>query len=114
MKIIERLGEYIHFKGISLNSFDKAIGMSNGYIGKQIKNKASVGSNIIGKISCVYKDLNIEWLITGNGEMIKQDTETPNQPQDDKAYSLLLDRIEKLSNENMQLRSQIEKLKDQK
>lgn len=69
-KIIDRLIEYIEFKDISLNAFDKSVGASNGYIGKQIKNKASIGGNIIEKISSVYTDLNIEWLITGKGKML--------------------------------------------
>lgn len=70
MKLIERLRIYIEHKGISYNSFDKSIGASNGYIGKQLKNNASIGSDIIEKISETYKDLNIEWLITGSGDMI--------------------------------------------
>ena len=68
-KIIDRLNEYIEIKGISLNAFDKSVGASNGYIGKQIKSRGSIGGDIIEKISCTYEDLNIEWLITGRGEM---------------------------------------------
>lgn len=75
MKIIERLRLYIDYKQISFNSFDKAIGASNGYIGKQIKNGASIGGDIIEKISCIYPDLNIEWLVTGRGEMLISDEE---------------------------------------
>jgi hypothetical protein len=71
MKIIERLQNYIDYKRISYNSFDKSIGASNGYIGKQIKNGASIGGDVIEKISCIYSDLSIEWLITGKGNMIK-------------------------------------------
>lgn len=73
MKIIDRLYEYIEHKGISLNAFDKSIEASNGYIGRQIKNKASVGGDVIEKISCVYTDLNLDWLITGQGSMLKSD-----------------------------------------
>lgn len=71
-KIIDRLAEYIEFKHISLNAFDKSIGMSNGYIGKQIKNKASIGGDIIEKIACIHTELSIAWLITGKGSMIKE------------------------------------------
>jgi transcriptional regulator with XRE-family HTH domain len=74
MKIITRLHQYIEFKRISLNSFDKSIGVSNGYIGKQIKNEASIGGDILEKISCIYTDLNIDWLITGRGEMLINET----------------------------------------
>lgn len=70
-KIIDRLNYYIESKGISLNSFDKSMGLSNGYIGKQIKNKASIGGDVLEKISCTYIDLSIEWLITGKGKMLR-------------------------------------------
>lgn len=71
MKIIERLAEYIESKNISFNAFDISIGASNGYIGKQIKNKASIGGDVIEKIACIYTDISLDWLITGKGEMIR-------------------------------------------
>jgi hypothetical protein len=74
MKIIERLKEYIEYKSISFNAFDKSIEASNGYIGRQIKNNASIGGDIIEKISCIYSDLNIDWLITGIGKMLRTDS----------------------------------------
>jgi hypothetical protein len=72
MKTIERLKKYLDFKGISMNSFDKSIEASNGYIGKQIKNSASVGSDTLQKIVSVYQDLNLQWLITGVGNMLNE------------------------------------------
>jgi repressor LexA len=75
MKVIDRLKQYIEFKGLILNAFDKTIGTSNGYIGKQIKNGASIGTDIIEKIICIYSDLNLEWLITGDGNMLKNKEE---------------------------------------
>lgn len=71
MKIIDRLSQFIEYKGISLNSFDKSIGASNGYIGKQIKNKASIGVDLVEKISSIYPDLSLQWLIKGEGKMIE-------------------------------------------
>lgn len=71
MKIIERLAEYIDKKSISYNAFDISIDASNGYIGKQIKNKASIGGDVIEKIAYKYTDLSLDWLITGKGEMIR-------------------------------------------
>lgn len=71
MKTIQRLKKYIDYKGISLNAFDSKIDSSNGYIGKQIKNNASIGSDIIEKIICTYDDLNPLWLINGEGNMLR-------------------------------------------
>lgn len=71
-KAIDRLQVYLKSKGISLNAFDKSIGAGNGYIGKQIKNKASIGVDVIEKIHYAYTDLNLYWLIAGEGEMISK------------------------------------------
>jgi phage repressor protein C with HTH and peptisase S24 domain len=44
------------------------VGISSGYISA---GSPSIGSEIIEKIVHVYPDLNIEWLITGSGKMIR-------------------------------------------
>lgn len=79
MKPIERLKLYIEHKGMSLNSFDKSIDAANGYTGKQIKNSASIGSDVIEKIYSTYTDINLEWLITGKGSMTKKYGIDPNE-----------------------------------
>lgn len=70
MSVVDRIFEYITHKNLSYNEFDKSIGAANGYIGKQIKKGGSLGSHIIEKIIYIYSDINPNWLITGNGDMI--------------------------------------------
>lgn len=69
-KTINRLKQYIDFKGIKHGTFDREIGASNGYISKIIKSNGSIGSDFLEKISTIYIDLNPYWLITGRGQMI--------------------------------------------
>ena len=71
-KAIDRLQSYLKAKGVSLNSFDKSIGAANGYIGKQIRNSGSIGSDMVEKIHRIYTDLNLNWLLTGEGVMLKE------------------------------------------
>ena len=71
MKTIERLYQYIEYKGIKPTSFEKEIGISNGYFGKMNRRLSNVGSDIIEKIIEYCPDLNVEWLINGSGEMLK-------------------------------------------
>jgi|SRR5699024_11138876 len=71
MKTIDRISKIIDYKNISLNSFDKKINASNAYIGKQIRKRASIGSDVIEKIISEFPEINPVWLITGEGEMLK-------------------------------------------
>ena len=69
MKPIERISVYLKFKNISPHSFERKVGLSNGYFAKQKKN-GSMGSNILEKIHHQYKMLDIKWILTGEGEML--------------------------------------------
>ena len=70
MKPIERISLYLQFKHISPHSFEKKIGLSNGYFSKQLRNLGSVGSDILIKIDEHYSELNILWVLNGQGQMI--------------------------------------------
>jgi hypothetical protein len=70
MKPIERINLYLQFKSISPHSFEKRIGLSNGYFSKQLRNLGSVGSDILIKIDEHYAELNILWVLNGQGQMI--------------------------------------------
>nr|DAV29475.1 MAG TPA: Repressor protein CI [Caudoviricetes sp.] len=68
MDIKNRIYEYLRIVKMTPAEFERNTGLSNGYL-RNIKN--SIGVDKISNIVSVYPDLNIEWLITGNGEMLK-------------------------------------------
>lgn len=70
-KTIDRLMQFIKHAGLSARKFDLSIGASNGYTLRMQKNHASVGSDVIENILNTYPQLNVVWLITGQGEMLK-------------------------------------------
>jgi hypothetical protein len=78
MKPIERIEVFLHFKSISPHSFERNIHLSNGYYAKQLKNLGSVGSDILIKIHDHFPDLNILWVLTGEGQMILEDASKVN------------------------------------
>ena len=83
MEIKERLLAYIRQKGIRPSEFERNAGLSNAYI-QNVKN--SIGADKLKGIISYYKDLNPEWLLTGEGEMLKSpspdaEKETPRPPQ---------------------------------
>ena len=72
MKPIERISMYLQFRNISPHAFEKKIKLSNGYYSKQLRNKGSVGSDILIKIHEHFSDLNMLWVLTGEGNMIDE------------------------------------------
>lgn len=70
MRLIERLHDYLVYSHISAYSFERSCDLSNGYLGKQLKGKGSVGSDILEKIKENYADLSLVWLVTGKGRML--------------------------------------------
>ncbi len=71
MKAVERLFKYLKYKGIPHTRFEKEIGLSNGYLNTQLKRGADLGEGVILKVIENSLDLNMEWLLTGKGEMVK-------------------------------------------
>lgn len=66
--IKERLTAYLKHKGINKSEFGRMVGVSNAYISSIRK---SIQPDKTEKIAASFPDLNIAWLITGDGEMIK-------------------------------------------
>ena len=83
-KTIHRIMLLIKHLGISARQFDISIGTANGYILRMEKNNASVGSDIIERIIKLYPQVNLIWLITGNGEMLNE--ESPYKKFDAETY----------------------------
>lgn len=66
--IKERLIAYLKYKGVNNSEFGRIIGVSNAYISSIRK---SIQPDKVEKISSNFPDLNIDWLITGKGEMLR-------------------------------------------
>ncbi|MFC4746717.1 S24 family peptidase [Flavobacterium branchiicola] len=65
----ERVREYLDYKGITKYKFCNDLGFSN----KFLDNSSNMGTDKACKILHHYPDLNSEWLLTGNGTMIKEE-----------------------------------------
>lgn len=68
MTIQERLSAFLAAKRLTYKAFDEACGLSNGA-------SAKFGDNVrrktIERISAAFPDLNTEWLLYGEGEMLR-------------------------------------------
>ena len=72
LKTIDRLIQFIEYADISARQFDLSIGAANGYTLRMKKNHASIGSDVLENILKTYPQLNVVWLLTGEGKMIKE------------------------------------------
>ena len=78
--ILERIKQYIDYKSISVAAFEKSIGMSNASFGKCLKKGGAIGTDKLENILSVYPDISPNWLLTGNGDMLRNTTElTPTK-----------------------------------
>lgn len=68
-----RIMQFIMFKNISVHKFEIMVGLSQGYI-KNISK--SIQPDKMEKIAKTFPELNLGWLMTGEGEMLR-----PNQVQ---------------------------------
>ena len=68
----ERLLKFIKFKELSTHKFDKTSGLSTGYVANI---RFSIQPDKIQKIAHKFSELNTGWLLTGEGNMLKDNSE---------------------------------------
>ncbi|MBR0166536.1 MAG: LexA family transcriptional regulator [Prevotella sp.] len=72
MTVKDRIKAFCKAEKTTVSAFEKSIGVSNGYVNAISR---SIGIDNLNTIIEIYSNLNIEWLLTGRGEMYK-----PNVP----------------------------------
>lgn len=109
--ILNRLKQYIDYRGISVAAFEKSIGMANASYRNSLKNNGTIGCDKLERILSVYPDINLEWLIRGKGSMLHSPeimasgVET-NQERED-VVKLLLQELGQKNEEIGRLKEQI-------
>ena len=119
----ERILQFIEYKRLSKNKFYKETGLSNGILDKQ----GGISSDSLEKIYCVYPEINLDWLLTGQGEILKKEglvqqahnniSSTINQHQTIHApedYETLKQENKRLTQENSGLKDKIIQLMEEK
>lgn len=69
----KRLNEFIVYLGISPAEFEKTTGLGNGFTQKTNERMRNSSKNLISKF---YPELNIKWLINGDGDMLNENFST--------------------------------------
>jgi uncharacterized protein YhaN len=109
----KRLDEYMKHSNLNDNKITVETGIANALIGKARK-RGSLSQDNISKILYRYSNLNARWLLTGDGEMLKQE-ESPIQCKDSiSIYKDLLaekeKKIEELNREIGRLQTKLDYL----
>ncbi len=68
MTVKDRIKTFCKAQKVAVSAFEESIGVSNGYVNAISR---SIGIDRLNAIIENYSNLNIEWLLTGRGEMLK-------------------------------------------
>lgn len=74
--IVEKLKEYLDFKGISVSAAEKEIGVANGTLSKPFKANTTIKTDTLEKFLNIYTDINPFWVLDDSKAMIKSDVES--------------------------------------
>ena len=72
LSVQERLDIFIKSKGLGRYQFERRVGLPQSYVANV---RQAPHPQKVKMISDAFPELNIEWLITGKGEMIKQESD---------------------------------------
>lgn len=70
MGVKERINIFIEYNKISIKQFEERCSLSNGYISSMRKGFGAVKLN---NVLCEFPELNRDWLLHGEGEMLKEE-----------------------------------------
>lgn len=69
MEIRDRIIQFVDYKRVSVTSFEKNIGASKSYI----SNTKNISAKVLSNILRIYPELSPEWILTGEGTMLKKE-----------------------------------------
>lgn len=68
-QIGERLNQFIFENNITQSSVAEIVGVKHGFLNQILKGKKGISAKVIINLTLAFKNLNIRWLLTGEGEM---------------------------------------------
>lgn len=79
MNISDRLLKIVNNEGVSVRSLEKKIGCSNGVLSKSIQKGTDISSLWLSKIIEIFPKYDADWLLTGNGDLLKKKDQIPDK-----------------------------------
>ena len=105
----DRLVAFLGYKKIGQARFASTAGLSRGYVNNIVN---TIGPEAQPKIATAYPDLNMTWLLTGDGEMLNGETgcEQENTNPTNMNYDKFFQTIERRDRQFEELLSQTSRL----
>ena len=79
MDIKSRTYLFVNHKGLTMKKFEELCGLSSGYVSSMRK---GFGRGKLNNVLTVFPDLNREWLLYGEGEMLVSETPTEEKNEE--------------------------------
>lgn len=92
--IKQRTLDFIKYKGIKMKTFEQICGLSSGYVTSMRK---GFGSDKLNNVLTAYPELNRDWLLYGEGEMLNTETEREEIESSNKKNELIDKFIDEIS-----------------
>lgn len=119
----DRISQVFKHLNLSQAEFERLSGLGNGALTGLIKSDKNVYSNTLTKVSNAFPDLNMNWLLTGSGDMmlsgeLVRDSKTPTKSTNnlqlhEKKENNMDEMLKMLKEQNDYLKSQVEFLQEQ-
>ena len=88
-----RLVEFLDYKGLDKSVFERMCGLANGFVDKT---NARMRRTSLNAISSHSPELNTNWLMSGNGDMLNECIEPTKEQAPNSEVADLIARIDKL------------------
>ena len=94
MSFGDRLKQYIDYKRTNIRAFELKSGLKNGTVYKVVKNNTSLNGDSIEAIGKAWNDIDLNWLILGEGNMLKTEASSDDNGKNDLGYKAQLTRAD--------------------
>lgn len=75
--VYHRVNEVLSNKQVSVNTLSKLAGMAQTTLNNQLRGERALSVLVVVKILEIFPDISDEWLLRGEGEMYKSNSDSP-------------------------------------
>lgn len=69
--VLQRINQIAENEGVTITAFEQLLGASKGVLSKALAKNTDIQSKWLQRLVENYPHYNVEWLLTGKGQMLK-------------------------------------------